>query len=492
MTQAEATLEPPARPRDGGPWARWPVAMASAVTFAALMLAAAANILDPIVRHDDFGALFADPTAFYAKTLEEGRWLNYWWHLRGFTTPAWLNFAVYQLCWAIFAGASAVNACGRGARPFYLVTLALLIAVAPQALIISLWFNTLIPGMALVALYAVLACHLRPAATRMLLVVFVPLTLMAYTTYPVMLLGICLTQQGARRGAVDLFALCALFIGSFVLAMLAIYALNHAEHGVFGMQMAAWRDPSPAHDLASALANLDKVAAFMHDSALVAAYYFKPLAWANVAALVLGLVYLGRIDAWAAIYILTGILAGLSMISLHVLKEGVWVPVRATGFVWVLYAVTLLRCAQLAEGRHRRIARLVRNFALLLVLSYLLQTAKHFVGYAGWQRITADMAAVVAGETGPIYVAGSYKALPEAQVAGIQFPRGLRLRLTHLTGRKVILCDETPEACAALPEGLAEASGRPPFETRPLAGGSLILLPPLASGPGAGAGAAGG
>ena len=43
-------------------------------TYAVLMLASGHQVLDPMIRHDDFGALLADPTDFYIKTLEKGAW----------------------------------------------------------------------------------------------------------------------------------------------------------------------------------------------------------------------------------------------------------------------------------------------------------------------------------------------------------------------------------------------------------------------------------
>lgn len=468
-----------ASPERAGIWDRRPVLAAVGITCLGLMLASFANLADPLVRHDDFPALLVDPAGFYMKTLHEGRWLNYWWHLRGVETPGWLNFALYQFFCAVFAGASAVNACGRDARPFYIVTLAMLIAIAPQAMIVSLWFNTLIPGMGLVALYAVLACVLKPALTRALLVVFVPLTLMAYTTYPFMLLGICLTQAGTRRGFGDLARLSVLFIASFALAMVAIYALNYAEHGIFGMKMADWRSPNPATDLASALENLERVWAFMHDSVLVVGFYFKPIAYANVAALVLSLAYLARVRFWEAAYILTGIIAGLSVISLHVVLSGVSVPVRATWFVWIFYVIALIRMAQLAQDRDRKIARITRNFALIILLSYMVQTGKQYLTYASWQRLTASIAAEVGPGDDPVYITGSFRALPEAKAAMIQQPRGLRLRLVYLTGREVIGCGETPAACAALPaEAWATAQGTAIDIRRLPGGGTLVRLPP--------------
>ena len=70
--------------------------------------------------------------------------------------------------------------------------LAVIIIVAPPATMISLWFNTLLPGLGLVALYAVLGVILSQSLHRALLLPFVIAGFMAYTTYPLLLLTVCL------------------------------------------------------------------------------------------------------------------------------------------------------------------------------------------------------------------------------------------------------------------------------------------------------------
>ena len=97
-------------------WERRPVLVVCIITYAALMLASFANLLDPMIRHDDFPALLAAPDGYYIKTLEEGRWVNYLWHLRDFTPPAWVNFTLYQVLWAVFGAALAVTARGLFCR----------------------------------------------------------------------------------------------------------------------------------------------------------------------------------------------------------------------------------------------------------------------------------------------------------------------------------------------------------------------------------------
>ena len=168
------------------------------ITLVAAFLLTGQNLLDPMIRHDDYPAFFADAPAFWNKTLHEGRWLNYIWHLREVVTPAWLNFALYQSLWAAFVAAFAVAAMGPGGQRWFTVVLALLLVVCPSEMLISLWFNTLIPGLAVVALFAVLACYLSSAQLRWLLPIFVIVSFMAYTTYPLLLLAICIARTRDR------------------------------------------------------------------------------------------------------------------------------------------------------------------------------------------------------------------------------------------------------------------------------------------------------
>ena len=156
------------------------------------------NLADPMIRHDDYPALLGNADAFWSKTLNEGRWVNYLWHLRGIITPSWLNFAAYQICWAIFATACALTATGHNKPTIIAALMAALILVAPTAGLISFWFNPLLPGLAFVALYAAIACRGSSATARWLLPDFTVLTFMSYTTYPLLLLAVGLVRTAPR------------------------------------------------------------------------------------------------------------------------------------------------------------------------------------------------------------------------------------------------------------------------------------------------------
>jgi hypothetical protein len=447
------------------------------LTFAVLMLASGHQVLDPMVRHDDFGALLADPTDFYSKTLEEGRWLSYWWHLRGWVTPAWANFAVYQFFWAIYAGAAAVNACGKE-EPFrYVAALALMIVVSLPALLISVWFNTLLPGLGIVALFALLATFLRPATMRWLLLIFVPLTLMAYTTFPLLLLAVCLTTRVLRRSWWDLLTLLATFIISFALGLLAIYSLNYVEHGVFGISIADWRNPTPPHDLASVIVNMDLVLQFFKETALTIAFEDATVMVIHGLVLTGSLIYLARVEPWTVLYIFAGLVAGIGLLSLQIIMTGVITPARAVNFVWVLYSILCARVAIVCHSKGRVLANLAWSFLLITITIYLIWIWERYFIYTYWQDETRALALQAGTGAGPIYVIGSYKALKSESKVGIMGPRGLQLRLKYLTGRAVFVCDKTPDACENVSADALSGLALPVQEVRQIQNRTEIILP---------------
>lgn len=434
-------------------WTRAPLLVTIAVTYAVLMAASFAMLQDPFVRHDDFPALLADPQGYWVKTLDEGRWVNYLWHLRGFILPSWLAFALYQLLWSVFAAAAAINACGPRARASVTVPIALFIMVAPPAAMISTWFNTLLPGMAIVALFALLVLRFGAQRMRIWLLVFVPVTLMCYTSYPLLLLALLLTAHDTRHSLRDLAGLMALFVSSFALGMLAIYGLNWVYHGVFGIPMAEWRQPNPITDMASFLANLDQVGNFMLRTLDAFSHDFAPLAWVILATLFFGLVLLARHQGWVSGYIAAGLMAGFGLVLLQILRTGVLMSPRVLIFAWVLLAALLARMIQLAETHHALGLRLLRGGVALIAASYALNIAQMYLSYTPWQTETRALAHSLSDQDTPLWITGDAMLVPSADSIQLQNPRGLSMRLAYLTGRKVHDCSvgaDSDPACAAL------------------------------------------
>lgn len=454
------------------------LALTVTAVFALLMLTALFQLPDPMIRHDDYPALLADPALFYSKTLTEGRWVNYLWHLRGVVTPAWLNFAVYQLLWAVYLGCMVQNALGREADVWQQVMVALIAGLCLPWVLISLWFNTLIPGLAIVALYAWLATKLSERASRWLMLVFVPVSLMAYTTYPFLVLAMCLTRSSTRRSGRDLAGLLALFAASFVLGMLAIYSLNYAAHGVFGVPMAEWRNPRPATDLATALENAKLAAAFLVNLGLKGGYNVPGLAVLQGVLLACAVWSVLRHDKWRALYMLSGAGLGLALICLQAIRSGIDMPVRSGGFLWIFGAVFLgLFVLSLRDAGR---VRLSRNLLFVVTAAYVVFAGMTHYYYTDWHRLSRVMAAELTGGQGPVYVTGTYLSLEAARNSDLQKWHSVEFRLKHLTGREIVMCESKPEACASLPAELRAGLQGTGFEVRQIEGGTVLMLSPEA------------
>lgn len=411
------------------------------------------QLADPFVRHDDFPALLGDHADYFAKTLTEGRWLNYWWTLRPILWPHQVNFVLYLIGWAVFAGAFAAHAL-PGARPVWPILLAALVVLTPQAFNIAQWFNTLIPGVWLLALYALL-CHAVSdrAATRWMLV-FVPLTFSAYTTYPFLILATCLLGTEATPRAY--LRKLVTFAVALALAFLVAYALNWMAHGTFGIEVGDWREPNPADSLGEAMSNLTRLGPFVF--LLLKSY---GLGYASVGFVIYSIAALAfyllfRHDRRATRDAVTPIALGLGLLILNLALSGVGFPVRATIFVWVCAAFAMVRAAMyLAETQPGQIAGPVILLAVTLFLS--VQVMRNHQFFTPWQATTRALARQVPADVERLYIYGERWSLAGAGAAAIQSNAGLRERLRYLTGTPAIVCFETPEACAGL---------SPPFELR--------------------------
>ncbi|MEK0165424.1 hypothetical protein VWX35_01590 [Phaeobacter sp. A36a-5a] len=453
-----------------------PLLATIAVAFFGLLIAAVFQLPDPLIRHDDYPALFGDAETYYVKTLMEGRWVNYLWHLRETLLPSWANYLIYNGFWAVVLGCLAHNALGAGAALWRKGAVALIAGLSAPALLISLWFNTLIPGMAILAIYALATTQLSDRACRWLLVPFVPLALTAYTTYPFFLLALCLTRADTQRSARDLASLLGLFILCFALAMASIYTLNYLFHGVFGIPMAEWRMPKPAHDLASLLANIGLIGDFLGSSASLVSFHFLPLTVFQVALFGWAVWLVGRSDPWRAIYPLAGICLGMGLIFVQTIKTGITLPPRVSGFVWLYYAVLLGLLSQELAARGGVWDRIGRNLLAFVALIYLAFNLLQHRDVTAWQADSRRMADQILPVEGPIYVTGTYLSLPSGKKAGLQHDLSVAFRLTQLTGRDVVICAMTPTACAHLPAEVQAGAKGPDYEVRNLDVGSVVML----------------
>ena len=419
------------------------------VTLLGVALFSLPNIIDPMMRYDDFPALMAEPAGFWEKTLHEGRWVNYLWHERGFITPSWLNFALYQMLWALFAASLAVAMMGRHGQSRFTGLAALMVAIAPSAMLISLWFNTLLPGLAIVALYAWLGTWMQAKTHRWLLAPFVVITFMAYTTYPLLLLAVCLLRS-PQRSPRDLVGLLTLFTFSFAAAVICVYTINLQVHGIFGVPLADWRSATPAQDMAGLIANVPLILESVSGFLISTSFGFETLAAVHLALFVGATAVLLRHAPGEGIYLHAGFWIGMALIVVQILKTGALAPPRGFIFAWVFYGLMLVRAVQLLAAQGGTAARLSQTTVVVLLLSYIMFTFQQYASYRPWQQETRVLATVVAQADTPVTIVGNVLALPSAQQAEVNHALGLEFRMDQLTGKRLVLCETQP---CAIPRG---------------------------------------
>ncbi len=390
-----------------------------------------------------------DGKSFLQKTLTEGRWINYLWASRPVIFSHHVVFFVFHTLWALFAAAIASAIIPNERYPWLKIICAISIGLCPPILNISFWPASLIPGMALTGAYA--ACVVfGPFACRFwALPIFVALTLMCHGSLTLLLAVIALIAPGwtkGRSGLVQQIGFASVFAASFVFGTLLIFALNWSAHGVFGVQVAAWRNPTPAEDLAGVIV---MIYASLAEFAAVLQLMFRASIFAVAAAVGTSLAILGMVDRDACVRIVFAVLILFGFQAAQAVVTGVITPFRGYFPLWIAIAAIPALGLRASRWRGIRIAFLV-VVACLIGLG-LEHWRKFTVFHAPIQQVTRDVADKInkldASVDVKVYVFGH----PHGLFGGVAVrrPIGLARRLTMLTGREVIVCvRRKPEFCS--------------------------------------------
>ena len=437
------------------------------VVLALLLYVYWANLPDPFVRHDDFPTVLGLPERYYEKTLNEGRWLNYWFIAKPFTLPTQVSIVLYLLAWAVFSAAFAVHALGERVEifPGARFLLASLIALTPQMFEIGQWFNTVLPGAWVLALFG-LVCLFAPRRAAILsMLAFVPLGFSAYNTYPFYMLALLLCRVDHERTLRDLVGVIAVFVLAFAIGMYGTYAINWYAHGVFGIEEADWRQPNYVHSLVDLRENTQELAKFVAYLLEVYGFGSRLLGYGIFSAATLAVLVMLRYNRTLTLYAYSPVLLGLGLLGAYTLMTGITVPVRATAFMWFVSAFSLVLCVQvLGRGMLMRAGLVAMLFAVLAFWTQ--REVRSFGLFQVWQGATRDLAAQVAADSERIVVFGSLAMIDGARSAGIQSFDGLGYRLRMITGKPVAMCRDADVDCSA---------ETPPFDPAPRFGSTEIV-----------------
>ncbi|WP_170784593.1 hypothetical protein [Ruegeria lacuscaerulensis] len=403
---------------------------------------------DPFVRHDDFPALLGHFDMAYSKALDEGRWLNFWWQFRPFLWPAPVNFALYLLGWSIFSACTAIIVLGRSMPAWFLCVMALFVALSRPAFLISFWFNTLLPGIWVLALFSLAVVFLSHRASVLLLIVAVPLSFMAYTTYPFMMLSLVLLSRKAPQTYVSAGVTLVVFFASLALAFGVVYSLNFLHHGVFDIPVAEWRDPTEVKSISDLALNYQKLKLHLYENLHRVGSGSLSNGVFLVSLFAVSWLYLFRRQRYVATIVLVAVLAGCGPLFAKTLTSGLKVPFRALGWNWILFGYTLTMSVFILTSTSTRLASVARIVIMCVLLIATIQFGRITYGtFPLWQKTTRALADEIPDGMNRVQLYGSYYGLEGARETFIQFDRGLRLRLEYLTGAEVVSCDTTPDEC---------------------------------------------
>ena len=423
-------------------------------------LAFPGQFADPFIRSDDFPAIFPQPEIYHHKTLTEGRWINWLWMLRSWPTDPvvlqWLFAGAWSLTAALI-GVGIARAPGQGPAA---ALIALAVVTTPQVGFIALWFGTLLPGFAILALWAgVVVLAPRRVAEWGLLAV-VPVLLMTHTALPFAALAIVAGLARGEPGLCDTIRLGVIFVGALLLGLGLVHLINGVFHGVFGIVMPAWREPNPLESMADLRANLS-VAAERLLAGLPGHIGGIPALTAAFAVLVAGAAAaLLRAAPGRALAVLMALGLGLAVPAAHMLLKGVPWPFRASLHVHIALVILAGVAYVRLTGTPARamVAVLLVGMALFGALVWNNTPGAPGRAYQAETRSLAARIAALGPGDGPVLVTGQSRALPGADV--LQNAVGLRSRLELLTGRRVHLC--TPQAGYTVSGDADEAGARHP------------------------------
>ena len=326
---------------------------------------------------------------------------------------------------------------------------AILIAISPQAYLIAGWYNTLGAGIWIIAVFALVAYYGSARTARWALLILGPVSMLAYTTYPLVMAALVFVRKDMRRSLTDAVLLTALVGLSIVLGMLLMYTINFYHYGIFGLEIAEWRTPSPARDLQSLLANLDVVLDFL--SLIYPAHGVGMEGFGIFVTLLLAAAMLVVIKAYPAegLYLLLGFSVALGVLVANGLKEGVELPVRASIGTWTFLAIGLARATQiLAERSNSRVVPLATAMFAALYSGHLLKNTHMFTP---WLTETRAFAESLPQDVEEFAVYGHIWGFPGAHEANIQHYYGLTARIRQVAGLSGLYCDNPFETCHAEP-----------------------------------------
>ena len=211
--------------------------------------------------------------------------------------------------------------------------LAALIALSPVAEEISQWYNTTIPNVWIAAAYALVCLFSNRSTAVRSLWLFVPLGFSAYSTLPFYMLALLQCRYDLRFELSDFVRTHLVFCASFVVAVLATFALNWWFHGFFGIEPAAWREPNHLNSLEDLWQNISGLSFLVFDYCRILGFNNVEIGFAIFALLSSPTLVVLRLRPMLLLNASTPVVLGLGLLVYYGIVNGIFIPMRSTIFL---------------------------------------------------------------------------------------------------------------------------------------------------------------
>jgi hypothetical protein len=199
----------------------------------------------PIVNHDDWDFLFEQGAVPgfgtpWERTLWEGRWINYLYYGISQNLTGFESSVIFFVFYASFIGLSAYILAGQR----FSSILAVALFFSPVSADFSRWPTTLSPAMIILAIVAGFFAVSRSVKYDILVMLAaVYLLVMTYASLSSIVLILYVVKNS--EDIPSLTRVVLLFVLAYLSSVISIYGINYFNHGYFGLDIQAWREPHP-------------------------------------------------------------------------------------------------------------------------------------------------------------------------------------------------------------------------------------------------------
>ena len=423
----------------------WFLCLTSAVYFL-FFLVAFPQFFDPFVRHDDYMSLEANWQSYRSKVIGEARWVGLFWNMRPWLWPASINFALYTFFWSTFCVSLAILLIPPKGLGLHTLAAGLLVAFNLFSVQHSLWFNTLIPGVFILAVFGALSLFVPPKKLITLQPFFVVGAFLSYTTYPMFILLVSLLAGRAEPPS-HLIRACGNFLFSMVIAVIVGFGLNYLVFGIFGLSLEQWRtQPSTGADV-HGLLMYQRAADFIASMRGTSSQYaFSAPA---IALFVFCLTLINQISSHRKSFLVLAAVFFIGVIPLFVFK--VTLGYNLTPYALVFAPVTILAGVAVGLKFRNQVSNLIPIVGAIVLLELCalqaLEASRFYRTFDDWQSDTRILSELLDRSSKTIYFYGDPRHLESARRAHLYIKEDLALRLRNIDGLQITYCVERGNIC---------------------------------------------